>query len=125
MIDPEAIRGTIATYMKHGWILRRVLLSAESHAARELLENDDFGHVPIHDSEIDAVWISRPPRPGGVAWELRYLGNTPFALVEHADENAAEFEQTLADVEQRLRAAVHQKKGLTSVPPDSKLNKLK
>lgn len=62
--------------------------------------------VPIIDSEIDAAWFSRPPKPGGVAWELRYLGVTPFALVEQADEDSDDFEAMLASVERRLQSVV-------------------
>ncbi len=106
MIDADAIRDIIAIYTKHGWVFRRVLLSAKSKKLFDALPKELLGNVPIVESSIDAAWFSRPPKSGGVAWELRYLGNTPFSLVENADEDAADFESTLSAVEDRLRAAI-------------------
>jgi len=106
MIDACSIRELLETYEKHGWILRRVLLSA---ALSKELGNETSGlfvNVPINDSDIDAAWFSRPPNPGGVAWELRYLGDIPYALLERLDENAPEFDEQLAAVESQLRDAV-------------------
>jgi hypothetical protein len=103
MIDASAIAAIIETYQKHGWILRRVLLSP---ALKTNLGEDAeilFGDVPITDSVIDAAWFSRPPKNGGVAWEIRYLGDVPYALLSHADENTDEFETILQGVEERLR----------------------
>ncbi len=67
--------------------------------------SDDMAHLPgvdVLDSMIDAAWFSRPPTGGGVAWEIRYLGGTPFAFVEHLDEDDPEFERSLRRVEARL-----------------------
>lgn len=108
MIDAESVKEIIAIYSKHGWLLRRVLLSTKSKNDLSGL----FAGIEIRDSAIDAAWFSRPPRNGGVAWELRYLGNTPFALFEMADENAADFEQVLAAVVERLRLAIAAKESL-------------
>jgi len=65
-----------------------------------------FGDVPIIESAVDAAWFSRPPKSGGVPWELRYLGDLPFALLENIDENDAEFENSLKAVEARLGESV-------------------
>jgi hypothetical protein len=110
MIDAGSIHELIETYKKHGWILRRVLLSA---AAGEALGDGKmglFGDVPVQDSDIDAAWFSRPPKPGGVAWEIRYLGDIPYALLERADENDPQFESILSGVETRLRDAIAAKR---------------
>jgi len=107
MIETTELRDLIATYAKHGWLLRRVLLSAGS---REKLDDAGFDAGLIMDSGIDAAWFSRPPKPGGVPWEIRYLGGSPFALVENIDEDAGDLENQLAGVESRLRAAVTGKK---------------
>lgn len=106
MIDLDSTSEIIAIYTKHGWMLRRILLTPKSKTALKRFPDDLFGNERIIESAIDAAWFSRPPKPGGVAWELRYLGNTPFSLVERVDENAADFESTLSDVEDRLRAAI-------------------
>ena len=107
MIDAGAIGEIIATYQKHGWILRRVLLS---QGLKSALGNGIFGDVPVMDSDIDAAWFSRPPQPGGIAWEIRYLGGIPFALLENLDENGPEFESGLHSVEVRLANSISAKK---------------
>lgn len=124
MIDAQGIREIIATYHEYGWILRRVLLSA---ALSEKLGKDKvtiFGDVAITDSAMDAAWFSRPPKSGGVAWEIRYLGDIPYALLEKADEKDPEFENVLRGVESRLRESIAEKETLTTAFRDSKLNPL-
>ena len=103
MIDATEIGEIIAVYRKHGWILRRVLLSTSS---RERLGDGIstlIGGVRVIACEIDAAWFSRSPKSGGVAWEIRHLSETPYALLEYIDENSAEFEDRLRAVESRLR----------------------
>lgn len=106
MIDGGSLRELIAAYETHGWILRRVLLSADPRASLDV----NFADVPVIASDMDAAWFSRPPRTGGVAWELRYLGNISYALVEKLDENADDFDEKLHAVESRLRDAVTRKR---------------
>ncbi len=102
MTDASTIAEIIKTYQKYGWILRRVLLTSKS--VRKLQRDKDalFGDAAIVDSVIDAAWFSRPPKSGGVAWEVRYLGDIPFALLEKVDEEDEQFENILRDVEVRL-----------------------
>ena len=102
MIDKDAICDIIATYQKHGWILRRILLSGELKKSLGAQLNELFVGVSIVESKIDAVWFSRPPKKGGVAWEIRYLGETPFALLEKMDEDHPTFENSLKNVESLL-----------------------
>jgi hypothetical protein len=106
MIDQGTLAEIIATYQKHGWILRRVLLSGPAKQAFGPTIDD----VPVFDSTIDAAWFSRPPQSGGVAWEIRYLGDVPFALLENIDESSPSFEDDLSSVEARLNDAVTAKK---------------
>ena len=109
MTDASTIAEIIETYQKYGWMLRRVLLTKA--LARKLHEgtNTLFGDVAIMDSVIDAAWFSRPPKNGGVTWEIRYLGDFPFALLEKVDEIDPEFENILGGVELRLCEAVSAK----------------
>lgn len=108
MPDAKAIAETITTYEKHGWILRRVLLTKESN--RKLQDKSElFSDVAVVDSSIDAAWFSRPPKSGGVAWEIRYLGDIPYALLEMVDENDPKFENILSGIELRLRQAISSK----------------
>ena len=107
MTSSDSIAAIIATYKKHGWLLRRVLLSrpARAEVSPQVVEG-----APVMPSDIDAAWFSRPPADGGVAWEIRYLGPTPYALVENIDENEPDFEERLRSVEARLAVAVAAKK---------------
>ena len=110
MIVPAAVSEIFATYKKYGWILRRVLLSATLKKKLGSSLTDLCGDVPATDSDIDAAWFSRPPASGGVAWEIRYLGDPPFALLENLDEDDPDFERTLGEVETRLRGSVAAKR---------------
>lgn len=105
---PEQFREIVATYEKHGWMLRRVLLSAETRKRLTARPAD----VDIIDSEIDAAWFSRPPESGIISWEIRSLGATPFALVEFVDEDSPDFEHVLDAVKQRMAESLAQRKQL-------------
>lgn len=110
MIEAIKISEIISTYKKHGWILRRVLLSAPLKAKLGGSPGALPAGVPVFDSTIDAAWFSRPPQIGtGVAWEIRYLGNAQYALVETINEDSPDFESALAAVEQRLRVGTQAK----------------
>jgi hypothetical protein len=102
MTNPDAVREIIATYTKHGWILRRFLLSEAAQAAF----SGQFKDTEVRSAPIDAAWFSRPPTPGETAWELRYLGDIQFALLEYVDEGSAEFEAALAAVEGRMTDSI-------------------
>ncbi|MFN0277308.1 MAG: hypothetical protein ACKVRN_01770 [Pyrinomonadaceae bacterium] len=109
MIDASAIAEIIATYNKYGWILRRVLLSDASNEKLGKHKETLFGEATISVSEIDAAWFSRPPDKNGVAWEIRYLGEPPYALLEKVNEGDAEFEKILRQTESRLNESLTQK----------------
>ena len=105
MITPKLIEEIIATYRRHGWQLQRVLLRAATRASigeRETV----FDHVHVQDSDIDALWFSRPPNQGREAWELRLLAEQPYALFEafESDETEAEREEARLEMENRMRA---------------------
>ncbi len=87
MIDREALDQILAQYAKHGWKLRRVLLS--KRLADELADiSSSIGDVETLDSEIDGLWFSRSSRPDVTAWELRRLSQDPFALVTSVPSDA-------------------------------------
>ncbi len=110
MIGPGQAAEIFALYQKHGWVLRRVLLSADARSALASLITSLPADVAVIDSEIDAAWFSRPPASGGVAWEIRYLGEPAFALVENIDADSPDFESALRSVKSRLSDAVAIKK---------------
>lgn len=102
MIGREQIEQIIAQYSKHGWKLRRVLLSGRLMPLSGTAEM--FGDAEILSSELDAAWFTRSSRPGITAWELRRLSTAPYALVVNITEGtpADEFEQLLKGVETKM-----------------------
>jgi len=110
MIDADGVRELIETYKKYGWILRRVLLTDALDKSLGSNKEQLFGDVPVNISDLDAAWFSRPPKSGPIAWEIRYLGDIPYALLENVDEAGAKFETILQAVEGRLRRSIAAKR---------------
>ncbi len=106
MMDASQLAEVIETYRKHGWVLRRVLLSDASRVSISSGITALLGDVPVVSGPVDAAWFSRPPARGPVTWELRYLGNTAFALLEQVDESEPGADEARAVVEQRLANAI-------------------
>jgi len=102
MIEPFVVDQIIAQYEKHGWKLRRALLSPEGRTALARLGDK----AEIHESDIDALWFSRQSQPDSEAWELRRLTGSPFALVAviSNDAESTESDETLAQVEDEMRS---------------------
>lgn len=101
MNETELIREIKATYQKHGWILRRVLLTKETlEKTGASLKTD----APVFVSEVNALWFSRVSG-AGEAWELRALSATPFALFELLRKGVSEEERSriLSETEKRLK----------------------
>lgn len=108
MKPDDLIKQTLATYQKHGWQLRRVLLRPETSAVLQAAQQDSgssFGTAQVKEASIDALWFSRPSYEGREAWELRLLAESPFALFEtfEADETEAQREEMRFEMEARLR----------------------
>ncbi len=104
MISAEQIREILAQYKKHGWNLRRVLLSNDTKENLADMLQTLFSETEIVSSETDAVWFSRASVKGGEAWELRRLSETPFALFEVFDDEDDEDvrEETRFEMQERL-----------------------
>jgi hypothetical protein len=103
----------LTTYRKHGWRLVRVLARAETLA--ELREGagvessgSSFEGASVSESEVDAMWFTRPSHEGREAWELRLVGETPYALFElfEHDEDEEDREDVRREMEARLREYV-------------------
>ena len=87
MIEIQQIQEILSQYKKHGWNLRRVLLSDEARENLTDFMKNLFGDAEIVSSDINAVWFSRASGKNGEAWELRRLSGTPFALLEIFDDD--------------------------------------
>ena len=102
----EQIKEILATYKKHGWQLRRVLLTPEK---RTEIEDDSWaGDAPIEVREFDALWFSRASQRNREAWELRLIATTQYALFEtfEADEPEQAREEVRKEMEARMRERV-------------------
>ena len=94
-----------ATYRKHGWELRSALLRPATLA---VVEKDDahlLDNVRVKEAGFDALWFSRPSHNHREAWELRLLGQTPYALFEtfEADETEEQRDDVKHEMEARMR----------------------
>lgn len=94
----------VGVYQKHGWQLRRVLLTATTRA--ELRPPSElFKTAQVVDSSVDALWFSRPSHQEREAWEIRLLSENPYALFEtfERDETEEQREEMRSEMEARLR----------------------
>lgn len=101
MIDASSVAEIVAQYQKHGWTLRRALVSPEARVSfADLLRNIDQ-----LDSDFDALWFSRSSKPEIEAWELRRLSALPFALITATSNDAPieEREAALWEIEEEMR----------------------
>ncbi len=107
MINERQTKEILTQYERHGWNLRRVLLSAESLETLAVsIRKDLFGETETILAEFDAVWFSRRAanNVGSEAWELRNLNGTPFALIEvfEAEDDEEVREEARKEMETRL-----------------------
>lgn len=104
MARAENIRETLDLYKKHGWTLRRALLSEESRRDLGDSVQELFDTARIIGFGKDAAWFSRASGKDREAWELRLFGDAPFALVEvfgpEQDEEARD--EIRGELEQRI-----------------------
>ena len=95
----------VATYRKHGWELRNALLRPATLAVLEKEGAHLLDKVTIKETGFDALWFSRPSHNNREAWELRLLGQTPYALFEtfEADEIEDQRDDVKLEMEARMR----------------------
>jgi hypothetical protein len=95
----------VATYRKHGWQLRSVLLRPATRGVIEKQVAQLLDTVPVKEAGFDALWFSRPSHNNREAWELRLLGQTQYALFEtfEADETEEQRDDVKREMEARLR----------------------
>ena len=95
----------VGTYRHHGWELRTALLQPATRAEIESTEAELLNNINARDSEIDALWFSRPSHNNRDAWELRLLAQTPYALFEtfEPEETEEERDEVRQEMEARMR----------------------
>jgi hypothetical protein len=104
----ELFTEIIATYQRHGWQLRRVLLRSATRACLNATAEGLFKEASLIAAEFDALWFSRPSHAGREAWELRHVATQPYALFEafEADEDEELREDARREMENQMRERV-------------------
>ena len=94
----------LSLYRKHDWRLHRILLTGEAKKKLSAEIENLFGETEIVTANIDAAWFTRDSGKNRVAWELRHLSETPFALFETFEKAAdeAEIAEAKTEIETRL-----------------------
>jgi hypothetical protein len=90
MIGADTIIEILSVYKKHGWTLRRVLLSEDLKNSLGESCEDIFEGIRPSASTLDGLWFSRSSKGTLEAWELRHLSANPYALVEVIDSAVEE-----------------------------------
>jgi hypothetical protein len=117
MITAEQIQEILSLYQKHGWNLRRVLLSDALRVNINELLQPMFGGAEIVSSPfLNALWFSRASGKTGETWELRHLSEMPFALVEvfPNEMNEDEREERRNEMQTRLANQTSKSEGRKS-----------
>jgi hypothetical protein len=98
----------MATYQRHGWELKRVLLKPTTRADLNDRALALFAEATLVDAEVDALWFARAPNAGREAWELRLVAEQPYALFAafEADESEDEREEARLEMEHVMRDQV-------------------
>ena len=111
----ELFKEIIATYQRHGWELKRVLIKPATRSDFTELAAGLFNEAGLIEAEIDALWFARPSRGAREAWELRLVAEQPYALLEafESDETEEEREEARLEMEHQMREQV----GSMSEPP--------
>ncbi len=112
MNESYLIKDIIATYRKHGWQLQRVLIRSETRAEVIDKEESILEGAEVNQSEVDALWFSRPSPGLREAWELRLVAEQPYALFA-----AFESDETEEDREEARLEMEHQMRDEVSEPP--------
>ena len=104
MATLDLIQEIMATYRRHGWQLRRVLLRPETRAAL-VTPAEGFESASDRESEFDALWFARSSHAGREAWELRLIAEERYALFQafEADEGEEDREEVRREMENRMR----------------------
>lgn len=107
-MSAELCKEIIATYQRHGWELKRVLLKPATRADLERALAALFSAASLSEAEFDALWFARPSHAGRDAWELRHVAEQPYALFQafEADETEEEREEARLEMEHQMREQV-------------------
>jgi hypothetical protein len=105
VISEDAVREIVSQYKSFEWRLERVLLTPALKKGLGDSITVLFKDKTMVESDLDAAWFSRSAANGRIAWELRSLTSTPFALVDSSapDANGSELNELFSRVEGEMR----------------------
>jgi len=108
MKKADSFTELVATYRKHGWELKEVLVLPETRPELNINELTSLNSDAVRDVTIDALWFSRPSHHKREAWELRLLSENQYALFEtfEEDETEEQRKEMRQEMEARLREHV-------------------
>jgi len=114
---PELFQEIIATYRRHGWQLRQVLLRPETQAELGAQAQELFADAALREAPLDALWFARPSPGGREAWELRLAAEQPYALFEafKTDQPEQKREEICREMEARMAESISP----VTDPPDA------
>src|SRR4030081_717194 len=114
-MSAELFKEIIATYQRHGWELKRVLIKPATRSELTEMAAGLFDEARLIEAEIDALWFARPSHGAREAWELRLVAEQPYALLEafESDETEEQREEARLEMEHQMREQV----GPMSEPP--------
>jgi len=97
------INEIVATYKRHGWTLRQILLRPELKGAAA--DSESIDDAEVRDADFNALWFSRPSHEKREAWELRLISEQAYGLFEafEADESEEERDEARKEMENRMR----------------------
>ena len=101
----ELCKEIIATYQRHGWELKRVLVKPETRKDLSDQDLEVFNQASLSEAEFDAMWFARPSHQSREVWELRLWAEHPYALFAafESDETEAEREEARLEMEHQMR----------------------
>jgi len=101
----ELFREILATYRRHGWELRRVLIKPATRNDLNEEAAEIFNEADLIEAEFDALWFVRPSTAGREAWELRLVAEQAYALFAafEPDETEEDREEARLEMEHQMR----------------------
>ena len=104
-MNKRLLQDILTIYHRHGWELRRALITPEAFLRLDDETKALFGEAKLIETALEALWFARPSHQGREAWELRLLSEQPYALFEafEADQVEEQREDTRREMEERMR----------------------
>lgn len=108
----ELCKEIIANYRRHGWELKRVLVTPARRSVVEAEAAGIFNGADLVEAEFDALWFARASTAGREAWELRLVAEQAYALFAAFEPDEVEEDRDEARLEME-----HQMRDQVSAPP--------